>query len=105
MLSRSVRSEVDPLAVPGKAGNPIVGRMRSDATGLSARSGDHINVELASKDGVERDRLAVRRPAGGACDFSAHGRELDSVGPVKIGQPDFKSPRAIRGKGNPAGIG
>ena len=42
---------------------------------------------------------------GVACDWSAHGGELDGVGPVGIGQPDFQFSRAIRCKGDPAAVG
>src|SRR5206468_2239989 len=82
ILSASVRAEVDPLAVPGEAGDVVVGRMGSDATRLAARSRDHIDLVLAFEVGVERNHLTVRRPAWGAGDLSAHGGELDGVGPV-----------------------
>ena len=35
----------------------------------------------------------------------AHGGELDGVGSVRIGQPDFQCPRATRRKGHPAAVG
>ena len=104
VLSGSVRAEVDPLAVLREAGDVVVGRMRSETTRLAARSGDHIDLELALKIGVERNPLAIGRPAGGARDRSAHRGELNGVGPVGIGQPDFPFARAIGSKGDPAAV-
>ena len=66
ILSGSVRAEVDPLAVPGEARDVVIGRVRSNATRLAARSGDHIDLVLAFEIGIERDQLAVGRPAGGS---------------------------------------
>src|SRR5687767_3814796 len=85
ILSGSVRTEVDPPAISRKAGHLIVGRVRSEATRLAARSGYHIDLELAFEIGVEYDGLSVGRPAGRACEWSAHRGKLDGVGAVEIG--------------------
>src|SRR2546428_360079 len=61
-LSRSVRGEVDPLAVARKAGPRIHSWMRSDISRFPARSGDHVFLPLPFHIGEVHDPFAVGRP-------------------------------------------
>ena len=67
ILSGSIGAEVDPLAVPGETGDAAVGRMKGEAARLTARGGDYIDVVVAFDIGIERNQLAVGRPAAAAC--------------------------------------
>ena len=79
ILARSIRAEVDPLPVAGKAGDVVVGLMGGNAARLATRSGHHIDVGLPFEAGVECNQAAVGRPSRGGCDGRARRGELDGV--------------------------
>ena len=77
IITGSHGSEVNRRAVSRERGTDVDRRMRSETARLAARSGNHIEIELAFRIRGERNELTVRRPISAICVLSSHGRESE----------------------------
>src|SRR5262249_59829578 len=85
--SRSIRPEIDPLAILRPARSHVACRAIGHALRPTAVSVCYVDLPIPVRNGVDCDPLAVRRPSRAA--GVPYSRQLHRVGTVGITQPDL----------------